>query len=92
MLSDAEKRRRHARKGGKGRARKLTPERRREIARLGGLARREKRRAEPGEFKRRVAALVLVIYRGFSAADIERHFGWQRGDVENWIQAGRLLW
>lgn len=90
----SQRRHRNARNGGKARAQKLTPERRQEIARLGGVARSEKIRcaAEPDERKRKIAALVLIVRRGYSSADIERQFGWDRQDVERWIEAGRLLW
>lgn len=89
------KRQEIARNGGKARAQKLTPERRQEIARLGGTARSEMTRstAEPyDELKRKVAAWVLIERRDYSAADIERQFGWDRQDVERWIEAGKRLW
>ncbi|HMB84590.1 MAG TPA: hypothetical protein VKI40_11140 [Terriglobales bacterium] len=44
---------------------------------------------EPDELKRQIAATVLHVNRGWSAARIARHFDWPRKqEVERWLEAG----
>jgi hypothetical protein len=51
----------------------------------------EKTLSGPAEMKRRIAALVLVHKRGWSAAEIARQLRWRREDVELWFETGRPL-
>jgi hypothetical protein len=45
----------------------------------------------PAELKKRIAAMVLVHQRGWSAAEIAAQFSWKLQDVDRWIAAGQPL-
>jgi hypothetical protein len=44
---------------------------------------------EPNELKRQIAATILHENRGWSSAQIARHFDWPREQVERWLEAGK---
>jgi hypothetical protein len=45
----------------------------------------------PAELKKRIAAMVLVHQRGWSATEIAAQFSWSLQDVERWVAAGQPL-
>ena len=46
---------------------------------------------QPPELKRRIAALVLIVSRDWSADQVAKQFGWSKADVDRWISAGAPL-